>query len=52
MPDKSFVEPNFYAAAGGRAMLNMGGGAGRRTSRTNAYDGICKIQKQRWNTIF
>ena len=28
MPQKQYVQPNFYAAAGGRAMLNMGGGAG------------------------
>jgi hypothetical protein len=28
MPSKGFVQPNFYAAEGGRAMLNMGGGAG------------------------
>ena len=28
MPGKGFVQPNFYAADGGRAMLNMGGEAG------------------------
>ena len=28
MPQKQFVQPNFYAAAGGRAMLNMGGAPG------------------------
>jgi hypothetical protein len=28
MPQKQFVQPNFYAAAGGRAMLNMGGESG------------------------
>jgi len=28
MPQKQFVQPNFYAAAGGRAMLNMGGQPG------------------------
>jgi len=28
MPQKQYVQPNFYAAAGGRAMLNTGGGAG------------------------
>ena len=28
MPQKQFVQPNFYAAAGGRAMLNMGGEPG------------------------
>jgi len=28
MPGKQFVQPNFYAAAGGRAMLNMGGAPG------------------------
>ena len=28
MPAKQFVQPNFYAAAGGRAMLNMGGQPG------------------------
>ena len=33
MPGKSFVQPNFYAAAGGRAMLNMGGGAGEQQAQ-------------------
>ena len=28
MPQKQFVQPNFYAAAGGRAMLSMGGAPG------------------------
>ena len=28
MPQKQFVQPNFYAAAGGRAMLSMGGEPG------------------------
>ena len=28
MPAKQFVQPNFYAAAGGRAMLSMGGAPG------------------------
>ena len=28
MPQIQFVQPNFYAAAGGRAMLNMGGQPG------------------------
>jgi len=28
MPGKQYVQPNFYAAAGGRAMLNMGGAPG------------------------
>ena len=28
MPAKKFVQPNFYAAAGGRAMLSMGGAPG------------------------
>ena len=28
MPQKEYVQPNFYAAAGGRARLNMGGGPG------------------------
>ena len=28
MPQKKYVMQNFYAADGGRAMLNMGGGAG------------------------
>ena len=28
MPGKQYVQPNFYAAAGGRAMLNMGGQPG------------------------
>ena len=28
MPQKQYVQPNFYAAAGGRAMLNMGGEPG------------------------
>jgi hypothetical protein len=30
MPQKQFVQPNFYAAAGGRAMLNMGGAPGEQ----------------------
>jgi hypothetical protein len=30
MPGKQFVQPNFYAAAGGRAMLNMGGAPGEQ----------------------
>jgi hypothetical protein len=30
MPQKQFVQPNFYAAAGGRAMLNMGGQPGEQ----------------------
>ena len=30
MPGKQFVQPNFYAAAGGRAMLNMGGQPGEQ----------------------
>jgi hypothetical protein len=30
MPAKQFVQPNFYAAAGGRAMLNMGGAPGEQ----------------------
>jgi hypothetical protein len=28
MPQKQYVQPNFYAAAGGRAMLSMGGAPG------------------------
>ena len=30
MPQKQYVQPNFYAAAGGRAMLNMGGAPGEQ----------------------
>jgi hypothetical protein len=30
MPGKQYVQPNFYAAAGGRAMLNMGGAPGEQ----------------------
>ena len=30
MPGKQYVQPNFYAAAGGRAMLNMGGQPGEQ----------------------
>ena len=30
MPQKQYVQPNFYAAAGGRAMLNMGGQPGEQ----------------------
>jgi hypothetical protein len=33
MPGKGFVQPNFYAAEGGRAMLNMGGGAGEQQAQ-------------------
>ena len=29
MPDKQYVKQNFYAADGGRAALQMGGGAGK-----------------------
>ena len=30
MPQKQYVQPNFYAAAGGRAMLSMGGAPGEQ----------------------
>ena len=33
MPGKGFVQPNFHAAEGGRAMLNMGGGAGEQQAQ-------------------
>jgi len=52
MPQKQYVQPNFYAAAGGRAMLNMGGQPGEQQAEQMLMMEYVKIQKQRWHIIF